>query len=78
MTLNEIVAVANFLGDSITKEQVDALMDEARVLSVAEREALIELIDGLHLMGVEASVANFIGFRVALSENRAESRWDYL
>jgi hypothetical protein len=65
MTLNEIVAVANFLGDSITDRQVDALMDEARVLSVAEREALIELIDGLR-------------FHVALSENRAESRWELL
>jgi hypothetical protein len=73
MTLNEIVAVANSLGDSITEAQVDALMDEARVLSVADREDLIELIDGLHMIGVDSSVANFIGFHVALSENRSES-----
>jgi hypothetical protein len=34
---------------------------------VAEREALIELIDGLHLMGVEASVGEFI--RLGSTEN---------
>jgi hypothetical protein len=63
MTLNEIVAVANFLGDSITEAQVDALMDEARVLSVAEREVLLANTDN----------ATFFNL---LSMNRAESRWE--
>jgi hypothetical protein len=65
MTLNEILAVADFLGEGMTDGQADRLMDEARVLSVAEREVLMANTDS----------ATFFNL---LSMNRAESRWELL
>jgi hypothetical protein len=41
MTLNEIKAVEQFLGSEMTDEQAMKLMDEARQLSIADREELL-------------------------------------
>ena len=46
MTRNEILAVTNFLGDNITIEQADQLMDEARQLSMADIEWLYNNVEG--------------------------------
>ena len=41
MTLNEIKAVEQFLGDDMDDEQAMRLMDQARQLSIADREKLL-------------------------------------
>lgn len=40
MTIEEIIAIADFLGDDITEDQFWRLADEARKLSIADRERL--------------------------------------
>ena len=39
--MNDILAVLRFLGDGITDEQIDQLMDMVRFLSIADREVLL-------------------------------------
>jgi hypothetical protein len=41
MTLNDIKAGEEFLGSDMTREQAMKLMDEARELSIADREELL-------------------------------------
>lgn len=40
MTVEEILAIAEFLGDDINEDQFWRLSDEARKLSIADREHL--------------------------------------
>lgn len=68
MTANEILAVAEFLGDGMTEAQADRLMDAARQLSIADRERMY-------------SASECIGcrkFYAALSENCYELGWRLL
>lgn len=67
MTANEILAVAEFLGDGMTEAQADRLMDAARQLSIADRERMY-------------SASDCIGcrkFYAALSENSYELGWRF-
>lgn len=65
MTLDEILAVAEFLGDSMTDDQASRLMDECRQLSIEEREVLMDCTTNSTLYNV-------------LSINRYECRWEAL
>ena len=49
MTANEILAIADFLGDEMTDEQAARLMDGCRQLSVADRERLSATVCGGNL-----------------------------
>ena len=46
MTANEILAVADFLGDEMSDAQAGRLMDECRALSVADRERVLADVGG--------------------------------
>jgi hypothetical protein len=46
MTAENIIAIANFLGDAMTYDQSVQLMDEARQLSIADCERIFHEIDG--------------------------------
>lgn len=68
MTANEILAVAEFLGDGMTESQADQLIDAARQLSIADRERIY-------------SASECIGcrkFYTAISENSYELCWRLL
>jgi hypothetical protein len=41
-----ILAIANFLGEAMTEEQSVQLMDEVRELSIADQEMLLANING--------------------------------
>ena len=45
-TLDNLLAIADFLGDDMTEMQASELMDEARQLSIADREILLNSIPG--------------------------------
>jgi len=45
-TLDQILAIVDFLGDNMTDEQSIQLMDEARQLSIAEQEVLLSRTNG--------------------------------
>lgn len=45
-TINELLAIAEFLGDKLTDEQASRLMDDARQLSIADRERLLNALLG--------------------------------
>ena len=45
-TVNELLAIAEFLSDEMTDEQASRLMDEARQLSIADRERLLNALPG--------------------------------
>lgn len=45
-TINELLAIADFLGDDITDEQAENLMDEARQLSISDRERILNVVGG--------------------------------
>lgn len=65
MTVNEILAIAEFFGDDMTESHVDRLMDECRQLSIVDRERLY-------------SAPECIGcrkFYTSLSENSYELGW---
>ena len=49
MTANEILAIADFLGDEMTDAQAERLMDECRQLSIADRERLLATVCGGNL-----------------------------
>ncbi len=49
MTANEILAIADFLGDEMTDEQTARLMDECRQLSIADCERLLATVCGGNL-----------------------------
>ena len=49
MTANEILAIADFLGDEMTDEQAARLMDGCRQLSVTDRERLLATLCGGNL-----------------------------
>lgn len=68
MTANEILAIAEFLGDGMTESQADRLMDAARQLSIADRERL----------HVNADCIGCSKFYTALSENSYELGWRLL
>lgn len=68
MTANEILAIAEFLGDGMTESQADRLMDAARQLSIADRERLYAASD---CVGCRK-------FYTALSENSYELGWRLL
>jgi hypothetical protein len=70
MTLNEILAIADFLGEGMTDGQAERLMDEARNLSIGDREVLYQALH--HYCVVSPK------FYTELSINRAESRWEAL
>lgn len=59
MRANEIIAIVEFLGDSIGESQSERLIDEIRMLSIADRERVLASLDG----GILYSM---------LSEHRAE------
>lgn len=44
--INELIAIADFLGDEMTEEQSIRLMDDARSLSIADRERLLNALPG--------------------------------
>ncbi len=46
MKTANLLAIAEFLGDEMTDEQASRLMDEARQLSVADREHLLNTLPG--------------------------------
>ena len=46
MTENEMIAIAEFIGDDMTDEQATRLMDEAREMSIAGRERLLNALPG--------------------------------
>lgn len=46
MNANELIAIAEFLGDDMTDEQATRLMDGARELSIADRERLLNTLPG--------------------------------
>jgi hypothetical protein len=46
LKINELLAVAEFLGPDMTEAQSLRLMDAARELSVANRELLLEALPG--------------------------------
>ena len=45
-TVNEMAAIAEFLGNEMTSEQSTRLMDEARELSIVDREWLLNALPG--------------------------------
>ena len=45
-TVNELLAIAEFLGDEINNEQASRLMDEARNLSISDCERLLNELPG--------------------------------
>ena len=59
MTKDEIVSIANFLGEDITDDQINRLMDEVRACSISDREEIKYLLDS-------------ISFYTALRENECE------
>jgi hypothetical protein len=46
MTANEILAITRFLGDALTDQQADELMDAIRELSIEDRERILDQVDG--------------------------------
>ncbi len=47
MTTNELIAIANFLGDELTDDQADRLMNEVRQsVSIADREVVLSCLNG--------------------------------
>lgn len=46
LNLNELLVVAEFLGNEMTEEQAERLMDEARNLSIEDRERLLNTLPG--------------------------------
>lgn len=47
MTTNQLIAIANFLGEDITEDQVNRLMDEVRKsFSITDREDILSCLDG--------------------------------
>lgn len=46
MTVEEILAIAEFLGDDINEDQFWRLSDEARKLSISDRERLHARLNG--------------------------------
>lgn len=46
MTRNEVLAIADFIGSCITESQAESLMDEIRLLSIADREFVMANLDG--------------------------------
>ena len=46
MTLDQILATAAFLGADMTDVQAERLMDEAKNLSIADRERLYAVAEG--------------------------------
>jgi hypothetical protein len=46
MTLDNILAIVEFLGERMTDAQASQLMDECRQLSIADREILLAEVTG--------------------------------
>lgn len=46
MTANEILAIAEFLGDEMSDAQAERLMDGCRTLSMADREHVLGTVGG--------------------------------
>ena len=68
MTVDDILAVAEFLGDGMNGSQADRLIDAARQLSIADRERLYASSDCIWCSK----------FYTALSENSYELGWRLL
>ena len=45
-TFNELLAIAEFLGADMSDVQAERLMDAARELPIADRERLLDCLDG--------------------------------
>lgn len=45
MNVEQILAITSFLGDDMTQEQSENLMDEVRQLSIADRERVLHSVD---------------------------------
>ena len=45
-TVNELIAIAEFIGDEMTDAQAERLMDDVRELSLADREILLNALHG--------------------------------
>lgn len=45
-TINELLAISEFLGDEMTEEQSKRLMDQARELSIYDKERLYDALNG--------------------------------
>ena len=78
MTANEILAIAEFLGDGMTESQADRLMDAARQLSIADRELLHAKVADRERMHVNADCIGCRKLYTALSENSYELGWRLL
>ena len=72
MTANEILAIAEFLGDGMTESQADRLMDAARQLSIADRELLHAKVAYRELLHAKAGRIGCRKLYTALSENLFE------
>lgn len=46
MNIENLIAIADFLGEEMTDLQTSRLMDESRRLSIADRERLLSIIGG--------------------------------
>jgi len=68
MTVDDIIAIAEFLGDGMTESQSDRLIDAARQLSIAARERLYSASDCIVCRK----------FYTAISENSYELGWRFL
>ena len=66
MNANEILAIAEFVGEDMSDEQAEKLMNLTRQLSIADREYL-------YLACHQVQVAS--KFYTELSINRCELRW---
>lgn len=46
MTVDSLLAISEFLGHEMTDEQAQRLMDEARELSIADKQYLLQQLPG--------------------------------
>lgn len=61
MTADEILAIADFLGEEMTDAQAERLMDECRQLSMADRERLLATVEAGPLRGQLSAHAREMG-----------------
>ena len=61
MTADEILAIADFLGEEMTDAQAERLMDECRQLSIDDRERLLATVEVGPLYGQLSEHAREMG-----------------
>ena len=45
-TIEQLLDLADFLGEDMTEKQAAQLMDEARLLSIADKERMLDKLNG--------------------------------